>query len=205
MALIVTGRSRDRFSHLFDSMFRDRKRVFLDRLHWDLEALEDGREIDQFDGPDAVYIIEGTADSRHLASYRLLPTTKPHLLSEVFPFLCEMEIPRGEDIWELTRLCICPDVSKEEALRLRRVVWMGVLEFAVANGVRLFTGVTHASFLPQVLAAGLDLEPLGMPQNYKGVLIGDHLVHFSKETIRLVERRLGVAAKLPTRMEAAVT
>src|SRR5690242_6135136 len=84
----VTAGNRAQHEKLCDSMFRDRKAVFIDRLGWNLQTIDGNREIDQFDTPDAVYVVEANAEQRHLASLRLLPTTKPHLMSEVFPFLC---------------------------------------------------------------------------------------------------------------------
>ena len=122
MLQIITAKNRSKFDELCDSMYRDRKAVFIDRLGWGLKVCDGEREIDQFDTPDAVYVIEAEA-GRHLASLRLLPTIKPHLMSDVFPFLCDGEVPRGPDIWELTRLCVNPDLSRAgpEAAARRRV------------------------------------------------------------------------------------
>jgi acyl-homoserine lactone synthase len=175
-------------------MYRDRKKVFIDRLGWELKATGGEREIDQFDTPDAVYVIEADSERRHLASLRLLPTIKPHLMSEVFPFLCEGPVPRGPDIWELTRLCVRPDLPRADQQRLRGIVWHGALQYAFSIGIRKFTGVTHAQFLSAVLASGLDVEPLGLPQNYAGSMIGAHVVHFGVDDMRREERKLGLAA-----------
>lgn len=193
MLQIITTKNRSKFHGLCDSMYRDRKAVFIDRLGWGLKVCDGGREIDQFDTQDAVYVIEAEA-GRHLASLRLLPTIKPHLMSDVFPFLCDGEVPRGPDIWELTRLCVNPDLSRSDQQRLRGVVWHGALQYAFAAGIRKFTGVTHAQFLSAVLASGLDVEPLGLPQNYAGSMIGAHMVHFGVDDMRREERKLGLAA-----------
>jgi N-acyl-L-homoserine lactone synthetase len=194
MLHIVTAANRSKYDALCDSMYRDRKIVFIDRLGWGLEVSEGEREIDQFDTPDAVYVIEADSERRHLASLRLLPTTKPHLMSDVFPFLCEGEVPRGPDIWELTRLCVRLDLPKSEQQRLRGIVWHGALRYAFSVGIRKFTGVTHAQFLSAVLASGLDVEPLGLPQNYAGATIGAHVVHFGIDDMRREERKLGLTA-----------
>jgi len=202
---VVTAKNRSRYDRLRDSMHRDRKSVFVDRLGWALEIADGEREIDQFDTPDAVYVIEADAEQRHLASLRLLPTTKPHLMSEVFPFLCEGEVPRGPDIWELTRLCVRPDLPRSEQQRLRGIVWHGALQFAFATGIRKFTGVTHAQFLSAVLASGLEVEPLGLPQNYAGSMIGAHVVHFGVDDMRREERKLGLASSFASAPALAAT
>jgi acyl-homoserine lactone synthase len=189
MLHVITAKNRHGYVCEIDTMHRDRKRVFVDRLKWDLRVFDGEREVDQFDTDDAVYIVEASA-GRHLASLRLLPTMKPHLLGEVFPFLCDGDVPREEDIWELTRLCITPDADKEEAGRLRGIVWLGALRYAFARGIRKFTGVTHAQFLSQVLAAGLNVEPLGLPQVYRGDLIGAHVVHISPDDAKREREKL---------------
>ncbi len=194
MLHVITARNRHSYVREIDSMHRDRKRVFVDRLKWDLRVFDGEREVDQFDTDDAVYIME--ADNRHhLASLRLLPTTKPHLLGDIFPFLCKGDVPRGEDIWELTRLCITPDVDKAEAAGLRGIVWLGALRYAFARGIHKFTGVTHAQFLSQVLAAGLHVEPLGLPQVYRGDLIGAHIVHISPDDLKRERDKLRERAR----------
>ena len=38
-------------------MFEARKRVFVDLLKWDVPVLDDAYEIDQFDTPDASYLV----------------------------------------------------------------------------------------------------------------------------------------------------
>ena len=47
---------------------------------------------------------------RHLGSLRILRTDRPHILGDVFPMLCEGEVPVGPEIRELTRLCLSPDL-----------------------------------------------------------------------------------------------
>src|SRR3546814_3001981 len=71
------------------AMFTARKQVFIDLLKWDLPALDGRFEIDQFDTPDARYLILLDPDDlRHRASARLLPTSAPHLLGEYYAHLC---------------------------------------------------------------------------------------------------------------------
>jgi acyl-homoserine lactone synthase len=64
-------------------------------------------EMDQFDTKHAVNMlyIEG---GNVLGYQRLLPSTRPYLLSEVMPELCEVERPVGAHIWEVSRHCVAP-------------------------------------------------------------------------------------------------
>src|ERR1700744_2144378 len=88
-----------------DQAYRLRHRVFVEERGWADLARSDGREIDQFDTPDAVhmlYIDEGAV----IGYQRMLPSQKPHLLSDVMPYLCEDARPVGPSIWEWTRYCV---------------------------------------------------------------------------------------------------
>ena len=45
-------------------------------------------------------------DDRVLGYQRMLPSMRPHLLTEVLPHLCEGDFPVGPHIWEWTRYCV---------------------------------------------------------------------------------------------------
>jgi acyl-homoserine lactone synthase len=178
-------------------MHRDRKRVFVDRLGWQVPVIEGEFEIDQFDGPDALYLLSLDERGNHEGSLRLLPTTKPHLLSEVFPHLCEREVPRGPRIWEITRLCTAPDLA--DPRRPRREIFLGVIELALARGIKSYTSMTHVPYLSAVLAAGWDCEPLGLPQEDLGVMVGALIIHITPDTLDLIRARTGVTQPVLSR------
>ena len=117
MLLTIDQDSRDREHIALRSMFAARKRVFIDLLKWDLPVLADRFEIDHFDDPHATYLIVGDQDGGHLASARLLPTTRPALLDGLFPGLVNGIPPSGPDIFEITRFCLSPGIG---ARQLRR-------------------------------------------------------------------------------------
>ncbi len=149
---------------LRSAMLRDRKTVLMDRLGWDLQSPDGLHEIDQFDSEDTQYLIVHQASTgRHLGSVRLLPSTGPHLLGDVFPHLCADGVPVGPDVWEITRLVTAPGLSRSEALQVRRQLSIALFEHALANGVARYTMVTHLPWLPSLLSIGWDAEPLGMP------------------------------------------
>lgn len=55
------------------AMFAARKQVFVDLLKWDVPVLDERYEVDQFDTPEARYLILLDNEGRHHASARLLP------------------------------------------------------------------------------------------------------------------------------------
>jgi N-acyl-L-homoserine lactone synthetase len=82
---------------------RYRHRVFVERLGWSLES-RDGCELDRFDRADTVYVTVEDSQSHIAGCARLLPTTQPYLLSEVFPQLLQGALPPHDaHIWELSR------------------------------------------------------------------------------------------------------
>ena len=77
------------------AMFAARKEVFIDLLGWDLPVLADRFEVDQFDTPDAEYLILLGPDHVHRASARLLRTEREHILGHLYPHLCTGIVPTG--------------------------------------------------------------------------------------------------------------
>jgi acyl homoserine lactone synthase len=84
-------------------MARYRHRVFVETLNWELDC-ENGLEYDQFDRKDTVYVLGHDSDGALVGTARLLPTTRPYLLSEVFPQLLSGHgVPESPTVWELSR------------------------------------------------------------------------------------------------------
>ena len=188
---IVTKANRNQFARELDDMYRDRKRVFVDWLKWKIPTVNGTHEIDRFDGDEAVYLLETDRAGQHLASIRLLPTTKPHLFSEVFPQLCEGPVPSGSNIWELTRFCVSPDMVKTDGQRLMNLMWTSVVEYALSHGIAQYSCVTHIAFLSTILSAGWDTTPLGLPQMVDDGLVGAVLFKIWPETLAEARRRYG--------------
>jgi N-acyl-L-homoserine lactone synthetase len=82
---------------------RYRHRVFVEKLGWSLKC-QDRIEYDEFDRPDTLYVVARSKRGDIVGLGRLLPTTKPYLLSEIFPHLIpESKMPSSSNIWELSR------------------------------------------------------------------------------------------------------
>ena len=99
---IVTGTWSTLTDDTISRMARYRHRVFVETLGWNLRCA-DGLELDQFDRPDTMYVIARRGESV-VGTARLLPTSRPYLLGDVFPQLMgSLPIPEAEDVWELSR------------------------------------------------------------------------------------------------------
>ena len=196
VATRVTGAAPTE-SPLVSAMLRDRKTVFIDRLGWDLESPDGLHELDQFDGEDTLYLVVHQPDTmRHLGSVRLLPSTGPHLLGDVYPHLCADGVPRGPDVWEITRLVTAPGLSRTEALQVRRQLSIALYEHALATGITRYTMITHMPWLASLLSIGWDAEPLGFPHGEGETAVAALQINIDATT----HQRLAQAWDMPAAM-----
>ncbi len=168
MLLIVDEVNRPLEHAAMRSMFEARKQVFIDLLKWDLPALAGRFEVDQFDDPSATYLIVAEPDGRHLASARLLPTTRPALLDTLYPGLVSGDVPQGPGILEITRFCLSPGIGARARRIARDALLVGLADYALANGISTYTGVAELSWFRQIQAFGWDCRALGDPALYAG-------------------------------------
>ena len=84
MIVVLEQYNAHKYSHLIDKMFRLRAHVFHDRLNWDVNVT-DGKERDRYDDEQPVYIIYCDHQGQEVkGSLRLLRTTGPTLLADIF-------------------------------------------------------------------------------------------------------------------------
>ena len=190
MVNVVTAYNRANFRAPLESMHRDRKKIFVDQLKWDIPVVDGQFEIDQFDTSDAIYLLDLDAERRrHLGSVRLLPSTGPHLLGSVFPYLCDKGVPVGDDIWEITRLCTAP--SKDvEPRPVRRRIATALCEFGLLYGINKYTCVAHVQWLSSLLAVGWECEPLGEPRQVGNEVIGAMSIGITPATLQMFRGRM---------------
>ena len=119
----------------------------------------------------------------HLGSFRLLPSTGPHVLGSIFPDLCKGSVPNGPTVLEISRGCLSPRMRAAERLRTRNELISSAVLFALLHGVRAFTCVAGSGWLTQILALGWDCEMLGEPRAINGVSTGAVRIPISPHTI----------------------
>jgi N-acyl-L-homoserine lactone synthetase len=136
--------------------------VFVEQMRWDLPAVNPRirEEWDEFDREDTVHVIAYAADRSICGYARLLRTTQPYLLSEVFPDLCSAPLIRDASTWELSRFTTCHAGAELNAQRMRRLLREIFLQ-AEQLGFQQLVGVAPCGMQRLYRRLGLALRPLG--------------------------------------------
>ncbi|HYE27350.1 MAG TPA: acyl-homoserine-lactone synthase [Allosphingosinicella sp.] len=201
---LVLPESRLGFAAALMEMHHDRKRVFVDRFGWRLPAKGSWLEVDQFDDEYAVYLLARSPEGRHRGSVRLLPSSRPHMLSTLFSRLCPDGVPGGDDCWEISRLVTRPaDASGTTVLRIHRLLALALVEFAHANSIRRYTLVAEAHRVPALLSVGWPVRPLGLPTVIDGEQLQALQIDVEPGLLEDMRRRLRIGQPVLRVMETA--
>lgn len=174
-------------------MFTARREVFVDLLGWDVPVVDGRYEIDQFDDAHASYIILTNTDGRHLGSARLLSTTRPHILGDLFPQLCTDAVPRGPRVREITRFCLDRHLRARERRIIRDTLVSALVDHALAHGIDRYTAVAELGWMQQVLSFGWRSRPLGLPLAVDGAALTALAIEIDQATPALL-RSAGIHA-----------
>jgi acyl-homoserine lactone synthase len=111
-----------------------------------------------------LYIRDGLV----LGYQRMLPTIRPHLLSEVMSDLCEGDHPVGPDIWEWTRYCVArPYRERGRALSpIANDLLSGIVEWGLNNGISSIVIEMDPIWLLRLVQLYFRVTPLGLPKRY---------------------------------------
>lgn len=167
MIYVVDQRNRKAFSSQLEAMFRLRYRIYVEQRGWRALARTDGREIDQFDTSDAVYLL-GLDDSGEItAGLRLIPTLKPHLMRDIFSHLVSWgQVPSDPRIYEATRCFVVEGDPGERSKHAAGEIFCAAFEYGLSNGLTHISLVCDAFFIPMMLENGWGIRPLGLPTPY---------------------------------------
>ena len=193
---LVDAQARLRFSRHLVEMHHDRKRVFVDRLGWQLPSPGSWLEVDEFDNDYTVYLIACSGDDdSHLASVRLLPTTRPHMLGTIFSHLPEKGPIIAEDVWESSRFTIAPrGLRGTEVMRLSQYLALAHVEFALLNGITRYVMIGETHRVATVVAMGWRVRPLCLPTDCGGSKVVAMEVSIDEGTLTMMRQRFRIEA-----------
>lgn len=173
---IVWGKREELPAASFDALSYYRHRVFVEHLAWPL-ATNGQDEIDQFDGPDAVYGIAFDERESIKGCVRLLPTTRSYLLAEVFPdLLCGETAPCSEKIWEVSRFASM-DLEADRyqqrrtSLESTREIVDATLQYVATLGVEQLVSVSTVGMERMLRKMGVEIRS-NCPKSAPDALLG---------------------------------
>jgi N-acyl-L-homoserine lactone synthetase len=175
MLKVIEGSYASFFPREMDAMFRNRAETFSDRLGWEV-VVKDGRERDAFDDASPLYLVSVDPDTEeYWGSLRLLPTTGPNMLRDVFPQLLDGGYIESATIWESSRICAAalpgqPERNRSGVNYVLCELILGIGEVAVAAGLTQIVSVFDARIFRVLKAAGCNPEIIGTPRRIGGVM-----------------------------------
>lgn len=163
MISFVFGYERAERPALFDAMFRQRKKVFIDQKKWDLAPTDGVYECDEFDRDDAVYICSLFPDGRLAGSVRLINTATDHMATTAFQHMFPGLMVRSPTIWEGTRFAVSDDrrFQPNGISRAACELLLGICLFGLEYGSTQMTAIYEAPLARMFKKCGIPHFVLG--------------------------------------------
>jgi len=195
MIRIVTKDNAERHLGSLHQMHRIRKAVFKDRLGWDVKV-SGGLEVDEYDALGPSYLLSIDRSGTLNGCVRLLPTTGPNMLRDIFPsFVTKAALPCGERVWEASRFAVSRNSTAAE-LGISQTTYdllIGVLKFGLSNGISMIACVVDVRMERILRRAGWQLERLGPAHRIGNTIAMAGQLEVSAQTLRQLEARAGLA------------
>ncbi|GLS33554.1 acyl-homoserine lactone synthase [Mesorhizobium albiziae] len=159
---IVTWSNRMRYKRLLERHFRIRHDIYVKQRKWKALARPIDIEIDAYDTQHAIYLLALDDSARIVGGSRLVPTSEPHLMSEVFPALVRGKLPSAADIFEWTRFFVVPAMRRRgKPSPVAGFILCGLLEVALRLQIRQISVVCEAFWPERLRSLGWTLTELG--------------------------------------------
>jgi acyl-homoserine lactone synthase len=197
MLSIVSGHEVEPHHDLMAKVFRLRHNIFVDEKGWHNLRRPDGLERDCFDDHHAIHQV-CLRDDEIVGYQRLLPTTRPHLLTEVLRDLCVKRPPRGPQIFEWTRFCIAPE-HREVRPRANGVfleLAQGVVEWGLSQRVDTVTVAIDWRLMVIAMQLRFFVRPLGFPKRIGRDEVVALRMSFNRETLATIHAARGSASSV---------
>lgn len=192
MLAVISGADMDRHSALMNQVFSLRHKIFVEEKGWEQLRQPDALERDRFDDAHAVHHI-CMRDDAIVGYQRLLPTTRPHLLTDVLGNLCRRPPPRGPRVFEWTRFCVA---QGHREMRPRGdspflELAQGVVEWGMAKRVDTVTVAIDWRLMVIAMQLRFFVRPLGFPVRIGRDEVVALRMSFNRETLSTIHAARG--------------
>ncbi len=189
------GTSHELPKRMVDQMFQLRALVFDQQLGWVKSNGE--TEIDYYDALGPVYVVCHAQVDEVIAAVRLLPSSGPNMLRDVFPeLLCGKDPPWADDVWESSRFFAVgrpPEISPvQTAFKLVE----GMFTCALARGWRGIVSVSDVRMERLMRRTGVRIHRFGPPQRIGNMLAMAGWADVTRENLNLSANAAGSTGDL---------
>lgn len=168
MIHMVTCENRALYASQLAEMFRLRKAHFVDERGWSALTVNGDQEIDRYDDERTIYFMALDPLGRIQVCMRARPTDDGSMLADIFPHLIAPSAAAvtAPGVWEISRIFATRGARGRQGLLRRAELFLATVEAACSLHVTRLVGMTDVYLLPQTLAAGWRVRPLGLPARY---------------------------------------
>jgi N-acyl-L-homoserine lactone synthetase len=195
MIRIVTKDNAERYASSLHQMHRIRKSVFKDRLGWNVTVTGE-LEVDEYDALGPNYVLSTDRSGAVNGCVRLLPTTGPNMLRDIFPWLVTNDsVPCADRAWEASRFAVSRNTTAGEA-GLSQATYdllIGVVSFALSNAISTIACVVDVRMERILRRSGWTLDRLGAARRIGNTIALAGQLEVSERVLRNLEARVGLA------------
>lgn len=158
---VITTADRGAHHDIWLDHHRLRNEIFVERLGWRLSS-HSGLEFDAYDTPVATYAVTVNDDGRACAVSRLLPTTHPYMIRDLWPDWHKRPLPESGRVWEASRFGCSASLDPADRKRAIGRLLAAIYRFGQQNDVE-----TYLMVMPQFIFERI-IKPLGYDVTYVG-------------------------------------
>lgn len=197
---VVTAENRNLYEDELEVYFQLRHHVYVKERGWESFRSPTGREVDQYDSAETIYLLALEEETRRLVGgARLVPTIKGPPLAGM-KGLSTFSIPRSPFIYHVSRIITAPDRREYRGLNLVGArILCGVQEYCLAEDIEQLTLLVRTSLLPQYLELGWDPQPLGLPTMLWGASLIPIMVDVNENALNVTRLKRSIAGSVLVR------
>jgi N-acyl-L-homoserine lactone synthetase len=190
MIMLVESFSYAHFPDELAQMHRLRYRVFKERMDWNVTTDGD-REIDTFDASSPVYLLYRQGDRSPIEGcVRLLPSTGPTMLRDVFAVLANGNAAENRAVWESSRFAVDTSslgpTTPSGLAAATCQLFAGMIEFGLYRNLASIVTVTDVRLERLLRRVNWPLSRMAEPRFVDGTLsVAGHLEVSSEALSRL--------------------
>jgi acyl homoserine lactone synthase len=206
MFITIQAHEYSKYNVIMQKMFELRKKVFSDQLGWNVPVIGD-IERDYYDELKPVYLFWCSEDAKTLyGMMRLMPTTGPTLLYDVFRKTFPAQISlSGPGVWEGTRMCIDENAIKSDYPNMDAsygfsLLLLALCECGLENGVHTMVSNYEPHLKRIYRRTGVEVQELGRADGYGRLPVCCGVFEVSERVLAGMRVRLDVRRPLYTKV-----